>query len=167
MKRKFRTRSTFDIKYMQEIKFILYGNLGDFNNFNDEDKKVIKQAADQFYESEMLVSGLPFYSRLPVIEKSHHHHGVQLHNDEIAQRDVDKILNERWTGMEVEAVKLLLWTAMEIPDAFFYVIARGLVKILFVATRKVDFLSFQVRPSFASKFSDFAWVDLKQEAKRS
>ena len=61
MKRKFRTRSTFDIKYMQEIKFILYGNLGDFKNFNEEDKKVIKHAADQFYESEVLISGLPFY----------------------------------------------------------------------------------------------------------
>ena len=52
MKKKFRTRSTFDIKYMQEIKFILYGNLGEFNNFNEEDKKVIKEAADQVRRSE-------------------------------------------------------------------------------------------------------------------
>ena len=86
-----------------------------------------------------------------------------MHNDEIAQRAVDKILNERWTGMEVEAVKLLLWVAVEIPDAVFYVFARGLVKFLVVATHKVDFLSYQVRPTFASKFSDFALVDLKQD----
>lgn len=43
MKYKFRTRSTFDIRYMQEIKYILFGNVGDFDKFNDEDKRVIKE----------------------------------------------------------------------------------------------------------------------------
>ncbi|GMH58529.1 hypothetical protein TL16_g02629 [Triparma laevis f. inornata] len=163
MKYKFRTRSTFDIRYMQEIKYILFGNVGDFDKFNDEDKRVIKEASDQFYESETLIRGLPFYPPLPRMENSHHHDGVKRHNDEIGSKGIDRFLNERWTGMEVEAVKLAVWVAIEFPDAFFYVMGRIMVKFLHALTKKADNWSMQVRPSFAAKFSDFALIDLKQD----
>mmetsp|Transcript_12562 Transcript_12562/g.22921 ORF Transcript_12562/g.22921 Transcript_12562/m.22921 type:complete len:275 (+) Transcript_12562:3-827(+) len=164
MKRKFRTRSTFDIQYMQEIKYILFGNVGDFDKFNDEDRRVIREASDQFYESETLIRGLPFYPTLPRMENAHYHDGVRKHNEEIGSKGIDRFLNERWTGKEVEAVKLALWVSIEFPDAFFYIIGRILVKFLHAATRKADTWSMQVRPSFASKFSDFGIIDLKQDA---
>ena len=46
MKREFRTKSSFEMKFMQEIKYILYGNVGDYDKFKIEDKKVRRTAID-------------------------------------------------------------------------------------------------------------------------
>lgn len=83
MKKKFRTRSSFDLRFQQEIKYILFGNVGEFDKFRQEDKSVIKEYTEKFYESEVIIKGLPFHSYCPMVEKSHHHHGIKSHNEEV------------------------------------------------------------------------------------
>ena len=142
-----RTRSSFDLRFVQEIKYILYGNVGEFDKFSDEDKKVIREHTEKFYESEVIIKGLPFHSYCPTINKSHHHHGIQSHNEEIEERRIDDILLKRWTAVHIEAIKLTLWVVMEATDSILYVMTKALGFVFGNLSAKLKHYSVAHRPS--------------------
>ena len=142
-----RTRSSFDLRFVQEIKYILYGNVGEFDKFSDEDKKVIREHTEKFYESEVIIKGLPFHSYCPTINKSHHHHGIKSHNEEIEQRRIDDILLKRWTAVHIEAIKLTLWVVMEATDSILYVMTKALGFVFGNLSAKLKHYSVAHRPS--------------------
>jgi hypothetical protein len=135
------------LRFQQEIKYIIYGNVGEFDKFTDDNKKVIREHTEKFYESEVIIKGLPFHSSCPTINKSYHHHGIQSHNEEIEQRKIDDILLKRWTAVHIEAIKLTLWVIIEASDAILYVMTRALGVVFGSLSRKMTRWSVAHRPS--------------------
>jgi len=83
------------VKYCAEIKFILFGSVGEYS-FTENDKSVITKHALDYYESEKIISGFPFQRPLPKLIKSVHHHGIHETNEEIMRHRTDEELYNRW-----------------------------------------------------------------------
>mmetsp|Transcript_12637 Transcript_12637/g.25775 ORF Transcript_12637/g.25775 Transcript_12637/m.25775 type:complete len:164 (+) Transcript_12637:3-494(+) len=163
MEKRFRTQSSFDLRFQQEIKYILYGNVGEFDKFKDEDKKVIEEHTKKFYESEVIIKGLPFHSMCPKINRSHHHHGIKSHNEEIEQRNIDKILLQRWTAVHIEAIKLTIFVVIEATDAIMYVLIKALGFVFGNISRKMTRWSEAHRPSIVVQAESIISSDRKEK----
>ena len=84
----------------------MFGNVGDYG-FTDNDHLVIERHAWEYYESERIISGLPFQKPLPRLAKSVHHDGIRETNEEIMRHRVDEELYNRWTSARVALIKFV------------------------------------------------------------
>ena len=99
------------------------------------------------YDAEVIIRGLPFQERLPIVQKSHHHHGTRTHNEEIEQRQIDDILHKRWNSLHVESIKFTLWLIGQATDSLFYVLTKIFGFILWSISQRILRLSASLKPT--------------------
>jgi len=137
MNKKFKSFSSFYVKYCAEIKFILFGNVGEYN-FTESDNAVIMKHALDYYESEKILSGFPFVKPLPMLLKSVHHHGIHETNEEIMRHRIDEELYERWTSPSVMIFKFLTKVIVRSTNYFSRFLLKTASRILHFGANKID-----------------------------
>jgi len=137
MQKKFKSFSSFSVKYTAEIKFILFGNVGSYN-FTQQDLDVIMKHTWDFWEAETFLSGLFMQPPLPRLRLSVHHHGVQATNEEIEQLKIDEELYERWTSPKVLVFNFVKKIVIRSTNALYRSVLKLFSRMLHFGAVRID-----------------------------